>query len=101
MTNVHVPPASGQILDSSLSAAEPSGEVADLPPQFAMRTDGVVLLCTTEAVAFGRDLTGRKMWVAIELTLDEIALLRGEAYDAEQTAAARITGSLPKKQTDA
>ena len=107
MSNIHIPPSGGQSLPSSSPSSSSSPPVEEdsvepaappvLPAQFAIRSDGVVLMSTAEAEALGRDLTGRTVWTGIELALDEFALLRARAFDTEQEVAAKLTAQLPRK----
>ena len=96
MTNVHVPPVGGQSLasDERLDVSKASKGV-ELPPQFAVRSDAVVLVSTDDMA--DRDLTGRTFWTGLVLTAEETALLRQRTRDSEQEIAARLIGKLPKK----
>jgi hypothetical protein len=99
MSSVHAPPAGDQSLaSSSLTPPSSAGVVAShpvAPPQLAIRTDMVVLLSIAELG--DRDLSGRTLWTAVELTPDEAAFVHESAINAEQGTAARLIGRFPKK----
>ena len=96
MTNVHVPPVGGQSLasDERLDVSKASKGV-ELPPQFAVRSDAVVLVSTDDMA--DRDLTGRTFWTGLVLTAEETMMVCQQAVDSEQEIAARLIGKLPKK----
>ena len=96
MSNVHVPPVGGQFPTSSSSDSEESSKKAvDLPPQLAIRSDGVFLLSTRDMA--NRDLSGRTVWTCIDATPDEAAQLRLCGVNVEQEVASKLIAKLPRK----
>ena len=99
MTNVHVPPVGGQSLASDERSEAPEASkafaCAELPPQFAVRSDAVVLLSTVDME--DRDLTGRTFWTGLVLTAEETAMMRRWTVDFEQEIAAKLIGKMPEK----
>jgi hypothetical protein len=91
-------PTSGAIPRIPISLSAPLSEVA-AARQIAIRSDEVVLLSTEDLE--GCDLSGRKIWTAIELTHAEIAEVRqrimGTAAEAAAHLAGRIRSSNKKK----
>jgi len=96
MTNVHVPPVGGQSLASDVRPeASKASAGAELPAQFAVRSDAVVLVSTVDME--DRDLTGRTFWIGLVLTAEEAAMVRQRTINFEQEIAAKLIGKMPEK----
>lgn len=65
-------------------------------PQLAIRSDAVVLVSMRDLAR--HDLTGRKRWIGIELTPQEVAEIRRRFMRAEDEAIAHVGEKLGKKK---
>ena len=116
MKSVSKTPTSGQTSDSTAvhpsldgdihgSGANGGGQVpppsAGQPipagPQFALRLGDGAVLMAIEGHAEDRDLTGREVWTAFALTMEESDLVRASLDNAGHDVASRIAANLPKK----
>jgi hypothetical protein len=93
-------------IDEALSLEEPTSSTVPRIPlqlsalqsdaagarQLAIRSDEVVLLSTEDLD--GCDLSGRKIWTAIELTHAEVAEVRQRIMGTAAEAAAHLAGSI-------
>jgi hypothetical protein len=84
-------PTSSAIPRIPIHLSAPLSEAA-AARQIAIRSDEVVLLSTEDLE--GCDLSGRKIWTAIELTHAEVAEVRQRIMGTAAEAAAHLAGSI-------